>query len=140
MFTRIIVEIEPNGAGALPARLISAAYQASCTAPVTLVLRGTSPSAVDRVLDPIVVSGRRDVCGVRYVSASDTAAVRVACETAHLGIARTPELRTLLAEAGVPCSWPEEADGVLGDRRASIASVRGGSLPSSQISELAGRR
>ena len=139
MFTRIIVEVEPNASGMLPARLIAAAYQASSAGPVTLVLRGTSTAAVDRILDPIVGAERRDVCGVRYVSSTDTTAVRTACETAHLGIARTPELQRLLAEAGVPCSAPEDADRVLGDRRAATAPARAMSLPSSRVSELAGR-
>ena len=113
MLTRIIVEIEPNSAGGLPSRLISAAYHASGAEPVTLVLRGASPAAVDRVLDPIVVHGRRDVCGVSYVDASDRAAVRAAAQAARIGVGRTAEFRALLADLGVQCFAPEDAEAVL---------------------------
>jgi hypothetical protein len=113
MLTHIIVEVEPNASGGLPSRLITAAYQASCTGPVTLVLRGASSAAVDRVLDPVVVHGRRDVCGVRYVHASDRAGVMAAAQTARIAVGRTSEFRTLVEDLGVPCFPPEEAESVL---------------------------
>lgn len=113
MLTRIIVEVEPNSAGGLPSRLITAAYHASCTGPVTLVLRGASSAAVDRVLDPVVVHGRRDVCGVRYVHASDRAEVIAAAQTAQIAVGRTSEFRALVEQLGVQCFPPEEAESVL---------------------------
>jgi hypothetical protein len=114
MLTRLIVEVEPDSAGALPSRLITAAYHASCGAPVTLVLRGASADGVDRVLDPVVVYGRRDVYGVRYVDGSDRAGVMAAARTAQVGVGRTGEFRAVLAELGVPCFAPEDADEILG--------------------------
>jgi hypothetical protein len=114
MLTRIIVEVEPNSAGGLPSRLITAAYHASCTGPVTLVLRGASSAAVDRVLDPVVVHGRRDVSGVRYVNAADRAEVMVAAQSAQIAVGRTSEFRALVEGLGVPCFAPEDAESVLG--------------------------
>lgn len=114
MLTRIIVEIEPNASGGLPSRLITAAYHASCTGPVTLVLRNASSAAVDRVLDPVVVHGRRDVSGVRYVNASDRAGVLAAAQTAQLAVGRTAEFRAIVETLGVQCFPPEDAETVLG--------------------------
>jgi hypothetical protein len=119
MLTRVIVEVEPNSAGGLPSDLITAAYHASRYGPVTLVLRGVSTAAVDRELDPVVVYGRRDVCGVRYVDASDRAGVLAAAQAAQIGVGRTSEFRALLAALGVPCVAPEAAETALNPREGS---------------------
>jgi hypothetical protein len=129
MITRIIVEVEPNSFGGLPSRLITAAYQASCLGPVTLVLRGASPRAVDRVLDPVVVNGRRDVAGVRYVDASDRNGVVAAAQTAQIAVGRTAEFRAVVESLGVPCFAPEDAESVLG-----ALTPRGPQAPASRSS------
>lgn len=128
MLTRILVEVEPNSAGGLPSRLITAAYHASCTGPVTLVLRGASSAAVDRVLDPVVVHGRRDVFGVRYVNAADGNGVTAAARTAQIAVGRTAEFRALVDALGVPCYPPEDAESVLG-----ALVTRGVQAPSAQF-------
>ena len=53
-----VLEIAPESSGALPTGLLAAAYRASSVGYVMLVLRGVSPQAVDRVLDPLVSSSR----------------------------------------------------------------------------------
>ncbi len=130
MLTRIIVEVEPTPAGALPTPLITAAYHASSAGPVTLVLRGTTSTAVDRVLDD-VVHGRRDVFGVRYVNASDRAGVIAAARTAQIAVGRTPEFRALMADRGVDCCAPEDGDRVL-----APLSVRGVQSGRASLGEL----
>ncbi len=131
MLTRLIVEVEPDCAGVLPAPLITAAYHASSSGPVTLVLRGATSGAVDRVLD-IVVHGRRDVFGVRYVNASDRTGIIAAARTAQIAIGRSLEFRTLMAESGIECCSPDDSDRVLGplvvrgvqSGRASLGELR----------------
>jgi hypothetical protein len=139
MLTRIIVEVEPNSLGGLPSRLIIAAYHASCLGPVTLVLRGASSGAVDRVLDPVVVYGRRDVPGVRYVDASDRAGVIAAAQTAQIAVGRTAEFRAIVGGLGVPCIPPEEAETVLGSLGARPVQAPARAYSPSLSPEMTGR-
>ena len=103
MATWMIVEVVPASTGELPVSLISEAYRASRSGHVTLVLHGTTPAAVDRVLDPVVMDCRRDVRGVSYVSAMDSAAVAAAAGTARFAVGSTDDFRALVATHGA--SW-----------------------------------
>ncbi len=63
VFVEIGEELDPD----LRERLLALAYRRSRSQSVAIVLRGVSPSAVDRHLDPVVESLGIAVRGVRYL-------------------------------------------------------------------------
>jgi hypothetical protein len=92
-----VLEIAPESSGALPTGLLAAAYRASSVGYVMLVLRGVSPQAVDRVLDPLVSSSRNwRLNGVIYVDARDEQFVCAAAKRARIVVAWTDEFRAQL--------------------------------------------
>ena len=98
-----VLEIVPESTGALPAGLLDAAYRASGVGYVMLVLRGVSPQAVDRVLDPLVSASRSwRLNGVVYVDARDERFVCSAARRARIVMASTDDLRTAFEERGIP--------------------------------------
>lgn len=92
-----VLEIAPESSGALPTGLLAAAYRASSVGYVMLVLRGVSPQAVDRVLDPLVSSNRTwHLNGVVYVDARDEQFVCSAAKRARIVVASSDEFRAQL--------------------------------------------
>jgi hypothetical protein len=92
-----VLEIAPESSGALPTGLLAAAYRASSVGYVMLVLRGVSPQAVDRVLDPLVSSSRTwHLNGVVYVDARDEQFVCSAAKRARIVVASSDEFRAQL--------------------------------------------
>jgi hypothetical protein len=78
------VEIRSLADGALPVRLLHAAYRASRRGRIILILDGIPPSAVDDALDPLVPSIRLDIPGLVYVDGRDGTAVAEAVEAAGI--------------------------------------------------------
>lgn len=70
-----VLEIRRQDDGSVPAALIAAAFRASQTAAVMLVLESVSPGEVDRVLDTVVSGSDLAVPGVRYADVRDDAVV-----------------------------------------------------------------
>jgi hypothetical protein len=99
-----VVEIAPGNDGTLPIGLISAAYRASSSIPILLLLRALTPQTIDRVLDPVVASAGIASRGVRYVIAGDadvgSETLRV-IEDADLVVATTDRFRETLAARGI---------------------------------------
>jgi len=96
-----ILEISRQADGSIPTDLVSAAYLASRTRPVGLILSAVSPTEIDRVLDPIVATAGKDLRGVVYVDGSDDAAVLEAAVSASRIFAGTAELRAKLTSRGI---------------------------------------
>lgn len=63
----LLVEITPDQTSDLQARLLAAAYRASGSREVAVVLRGVARDAADRLLDPVVRKVGTGVAGVRYL-------------------------------------------------------------------------
>lgn len=92
-----VLEIAPESSGALPIGLLAAAYRASSVGYVMLALRGVSPQAVDRVLDPFVSSSRTwRLNGVVYADARDEQFVCSAAKHARIVVAWSDEFRAQL--------------------------------------------
>lgn len=105
-----VLEIAPDVSGGLPTRLLAAAYQASSVGYVMLVLRGVSPQAVDRVLDPLVSSSRdQRLNGVVYSDARDAQVVCAAAKRARVVVAWTDEFRAQLDARQIPYVEPTSA-------------------------------
>ncbi|HYC49930.1 MAG TPA: hypothetical protein VEB19_02355 [Gemmatimonadaceae bacterium] len=66
-----LVEIARDAHGRIPVSLIAAAYNASKSAPVILVLDSISAAEVDAILDPMVAGSFREYQGVIYVDAGE---------------------------------------------------------------------
>ena len=97
MLIAAVLEIAPESGGALPTGLLAAAYRASSVGYVMLVLRGVSPQAVDRVLDPLVSSsGSWRLNGVVYADARDEQFVCSAAKRARIVVACSDEFRAQL--------------------------------------------
>jgi hypothetical protein len=97
-----VLEIAPESSGALPTGLLSAAYRASSVGYVVLVLRGISPQAVDRILDPLVSASRHwRLNGVIYVDGHDEQFVCSAAKRARVVVAWSDEFRAQLDARGV---------------------------------------
>lgn len=98
-----VLEIAPESSGALPTGLLAAAYRASSVGYVMLVLRGVSPQAVDRVLDPLVSSSRTwHLNGVVYVDARDEQFVCSAAKRARIVVACSDVFRAQLEAREIP--------------------------------------
>lgn len=105
-----VLEIAPDSSGALPAGLLAAAYGASSVGYVMLVLRGVSPQAVDRVLDPLVSSSRNwRLSGVVYVDARDEQFVCSAAKRARIVVASSDEFRAQLDAREIAYADPRSA-------------------------------
>lgn len=98
---RALVEIGRDSDGRIPASLISAAYTASRTAPVILVLDSVLAAEVDAVLDPVVASSFRDYHGVIYADIRDADTLRVPPDARVF--ARSAALRSRLESLGIQC-------------------------------------
>lgn len=98
-----VLEIAPESSGTLPTGLLAAAYRASSVGYVMLVLRGVSPQAVDRVLDPFVSSSRTwHLNGVVYADARDEQLVCSAAQRARIVVAWSDEFRAQLDARAIP--------------------------------------
>ena len=103
MLIAAVLEIAPESSGALPTGLLAAAYRASSVGYVMLVLRGVSPQAVDRVLDPLVSSSRNwRLNGVVYLDARDEQFVCSAAKRARVVVAWSDEFRAQLDARAIP--------------------------------------
>jgi hypothetical protein len=103
MVIAAVLEIAPESSGALPTGLLAAAYRASSVGYVMLVLRGVSPQAVDRVLDPLVSSSRTwRLNGVVYVDAHDEQFVCSSAKRARVVVALSDEFRAQLDAREIP--------------------------------------
>jgi hypothetical protein len=102
-----VLEVAPESSGGLPTGLLAAAYRASSLGYVMLVLRGISPQAVDRVLDPLVSSSRNwRLNGVIYVDARDEQFVCSAAKRARVVVASSDEFRAQLDAREIPYADP----------------------------------
>lgn len=123
-----LLEIVPDSSGALPTALLGAAYRASRTGYVMLALRGISPQAVDRVLDPLVSASRSwRLNGVVYVNAADERFVCGVAQRARVVMATSRELRGAFADRGIAC---DDVDAVM-SRLADLERGPGVVVPSS---------
>lgn len=105
-----VLEIAPESSGALPTGLLAAAYRASSVGYVMLVLRGVSPQAVDRILDPLVSSSRTwHLNGVVYVDARDEQFVCSAAKRARIVVASSDEFRAQLDAREIAYDDPRSA-------------------------------
>lgn len=110
MLIAAVLEISPESSGALPTGLLAAAYRASSVGYVMLVLRGVSPQAVDRVLDPLVSSSRTwHLNGVVYVDARDEQFVCSAAKRARIVVASSDEFRAQLDAREIAYADPRTA-------------------------------
>lgn len=101
----LLVEISEDLDPAFRERLLSLAYRASRSREVALVLRGISPSDVDRTLDPVVEREGTGVAGVRYLDPEEA-------------------LPLLRANGGSECVVLSRNPGWLADAGAGPLSVR----------------
>jgi hypothetical protein len=98
-----VLEIAPESTGALPTSLLGAAYRASAMGYIMLALRGVSPQAVDRILDPLVSASRNwRLNGVVYVDAQDEQFICSAARRARIVMASSDGLRARFDEQGIP--------------------------------------
>jgi hypothetical protein len=95
-----VVEIEREPGGDVSAPLIAAAYRASRSRCVLLVLHAVSRHEVDRILDAEVTSNALDVAGVRYADIDDDI-VMSAVQHVSLIFARSRSFRAKLEQLGV---------------------------------------
>ena len=110
-----LLEIGRDESGNIPRALISAAYKASRTRPVMLVLDAVTPLEIDAVLDPIVTSTYRDHRGVIYASARDERAVLAGASAAVHVFAASAGFMAKLMSWGIPFEDVSRAGPVLAD-------------------------
>ena len=110
-----LLEIGRDPSGNIPQALISAAYKASRTRPVMLVLDEVSPREVDAVLDPFVTSTYRDHRGVIYASAADERAVLAGATAASHVFAASTGFMAKLMSWGIPFEDVSRAEPLLAD-------------------------
>jgi hypothetical protein len=108
-----LLEIRRSAGGEIPEALISAAYLASASATVMLVLDSVSPSEVDAVLDPVVAGAGRYHRGVVYANARDDAAILNVAAAASRVFAASPAFRAKLASRGIAFEDVSRAESVL---------------------------
>src|SRR5688572_9229520 len=104
-----LLEIGRRANGEMPASLISAAYRASRSTPVMLVLDSVSPGEVDRVLDPVVARTGRQHRGVIYASSEDTTVLNVAAAASRV-FAASESFRAKLTSRGISFLDVSEAE------------------------------
>ena len=97
-----LLEIGRETDGSLPGQLITAAYRASRSQPVMLVLDEVTPREVDAVLDSMVASTYRDHRGVIYARSGDDQEVLAVAASASRVFARSAQLRAKLSSWGIP--------------------------------------
>lgn len=95
----MVLEVSPLASGEPPAELLVAAYRASVTGPVALVLTDTDAATVDPCLDEEVARDRR-VYGVRYLTWSDRHLIASAVLHAPIVEGASAPFRALLQELG----------------------------------------
>ena len=110
-----LLEIGRDRNGNIPRALISAAYRASRTKPVMLVLDAVSPKEIDAVLDPIVTGTYREHRGVIYAQATDDRAVLAAASAASEVFAPSPGFIAKLRSWGIPFEDVSAAEPLLGE-------------------------
>ncbi len=118
MRSRTVIELANATEAGLPIDLLEAAYRASASGMVVLVLPFSLRRLVDRLLDPIVESVGPTTGGVRYVDSSDEPAVRAVLASATYAVAATSEFRLRCQTSKVPVVGAE----------AAIARLRAGEL------------
>ncbi|WP_018184309.1 hypothetical protein [Kaistia granuli] len=103
-----VIEISLATEGNQPTKLLRYAYRASQTGLVTLVLNGIEPSAVDRILDPIVARMPLTIPGVAYLPIDDTERVGEAARSAGIVFFATRRFRSAVLDLGVDREriWP----------------------------------
>ena len=105
-----LLEIGRRPNGEIPVSLISAAYRASRSTAIMLVLDSISPAEIDHVLDPVVAQSGHDLSGVLYVSKHDDAAVLRGAEGASSVFASSDELCAKLLGRGIAFRDVSEAE------------------------------
>jgi hypothetical protein len=113
VLAQAVVEIAPDADGQLPVELIRHAYRASEQGLIVLILQDITPSAVDRILDPLVSMSRLDIPGVLYIDAKNQSAVLQAVHDAQVIFAATDRLRSLIAAFGMRCGAVQPATAAL---------------------------
>ena len=109
-----LLEIGRDPNGNIPQSLISAAYKASRTRPVMLVLDAVTPKEIDAVLDPIVTGTYREHRGVIYAQANDEPAVLAGATAAMRVFAASPDFMAKLMAWGIPFEDVSAAEPSLG--------------------------
>ena len=99
-----ILEIEAPSSKEIDSDLLRAAYTASRSGPVALLLQPGGDRVVDRELDSIVAANPR-LHGVRYGRVSD-ASVWAAVSPATVVVASSPDAQRQAAKIGVGCLDP----------------------------------
>ena len=110
-----LLEIGRDSNGNIPQALISAAYWASRSRPVMLVLAQVSPREVDAVLDPIVTRSYRDHRGVIYADAADERTVLAGAAAASQVFAASSDFMAKLMLWGIPFEDVSRAEPLLAD-------------------------
>jgi hypothetical protein len=108
-----LLEIGRKPSGEIPASLIRAAYRASHSRPVMLVLDSVSPREVDLLLDPVVARSGRNHRGVMYASLRNEGEVLNVAAAASRVFAASQTFRAKLASRGIKFSDVSEAEPVL---------------------------
>jgi hypothetical protein len=133
-----VLEIAPESSGALPIGLLAAAYRASSVGYVMLVLRGVSPQAVDRVLDPFVSSSRSwRPNGVVYADARDEQLVCSAAKRARIVVAWSDEFRAQLDAQEIPYTDLRNAIERLSELERGIEATIPAGAPVASVAPLA---
>jgi hypothetical protein len=104
-----ILEIQRKSNGEIPTALISAAYRASRSRPVMLVLDAVSPGEVDKVLDPVVARNGHHHRGVVYASTNDATVLNAAAGASRV-FAASDAFRSKLASRGIAFQDVSEAE------------------------------
>lgn len=105
-----LLEIGRKADGEIPGSLISAAYRASRSSRVMLVLHSVSPKEVDQLLDPVVARAGREHRGVVYASLSDESAVLDTAASADRVFASSQAFRAKLTSRGIAFKDVAEAE------------------------------
>jgi len=109
-----LLEIGRDQNGNIPGDLISAAYRASRSKPVMLVLDRITPREVDAVLDPMVSTSYREHRGaVLYAKAGDDSVVHAGATAATRVFAATATFRAKLKSWGIAYEDVSRAEPVL---------------------------
>jgi hypothetical protein len=101
MSLRAVVELTPDGDGALPSTLAAEAYAVSREGRVMLVLNGLDAAAADALVDPAVPALGLSVYGVSYVDVTDSEAIITAARAARMVAVSSPQLLELLRRYGI---------------------------------------
>jgi hypothetical protein len=109
-----LLEIGRKANGEIPESLISAAYRASRSRPVMLVLDAVTPWEVDELLDPVVARSGRNHRGVVYANLrDDNGLVLNSAAAAGRVFAASDVFRAKLASRGIAFKDVAEAEQAL---------------------------